>query len=74
MAAFRNFLFIYSQKDIRGYLKNIFWPNLCVGRSYQILEILEYSSGLIFAAALTLDQNLIFKIPMKKLPSTTKCL
>lgn len=30
-------------------------PNLCVGRSGQVLKILEYSSGLTRAAALTLN-------------------
>jgi hypothetical protein len=30
----------------RSYLKNVFWPNVFVGASFQILEILKYSSGL----------------------------
>jgi hypothetical protein len=30
-------------------------PNLCVGRKIQIIEILEYYSGLNLAAALTLN-------------------
>jgi hypothetical protein len=51
----------------RSYLKKVFWPNLRVGRSYQILEILRYSSGLIFAAALTLDQNPLFEIASNNL-------
>jgi hypothetical protein len=46
----------------RGYLKNVFWPNIGVGRSAPILEILEYYSGRNLAAALTLNQNPIFEI------------
>ncbi len=40
----------------RSYLKKIFWLNFFVGRSVQILEILEYSSASI------LNQNLFFEI------------
>ena len=41
------------QADIRSYLKNVFWPNVFVGASFQILEILKYSSGLkLISAAL----------------------
>ena len=47
---------------IRSHLKKVFWPKLGVGRSYQILEIPVYSSGLIFAAALILNQNPFFEI------------
>jgi len=50
----------------RGYLKNVFWPNLGVGRSVPILEILEYSFGWNLAAALTLNQNPIFEIASSK--------
>jgi hypothetical protein len=46
----------------RSHLKKVFWPKLGVGRSYQILEIPVYSSGLIFAAALILNQNPFFEI------------
>ncbi|CAD7840952.1 MAG: hypothetical protein [Olavius algarvensis Delta 4 endosymbiont] len=35
--------------------------NLCVGREFQALEILEYVSGLNFAAALTLSPIESFK-------------
>jgi hypothetical protein len=47
---------------IRSYLKKVFWPKLFVGRSAQILEILEYSSGLILAAAAILTQNPFFEM------------
>ena len=46
----------------RSYLKKVFWPKLFVGRSAQILEILEYSSGLILAAASILTQNPFFEM------------
>jgi len=47
---------------IRSYLKKVFWPNLFVGCSVQILEILEYSSGLNLAAASILNQNPFFEM------------
>jgi hypothetical protein len=30
----------------RTYLKNVFWPNIFVGTSLQILDIQQYASGL----------------------------
>ena len=30
----------------RSHLKNIFWPNIFVGASFQILEIQQYACGL----------------------------
>jgi hypothetical protein len=30
----------FSQMDIRSHLKKVFWLNLCVGTSFQILDIL----------------------------------
>jgi len=47
---------------IRSNLKKVFWPNLFVGRSVQILEIPEYASGLNLAAASILNQNPIFEM------------
>ncbi len=49
----------------RIYLKKVFWPNLCVGRSVQVLKILEYSSGLNLTAAWTLNQNPFFEMDSK---------
>ena len=46
----------------RSYLKKAFWPNLCVGLSFQLLDILEYACGLKIGPALTLNQNPIFEI------------
>jgi hypothetical protein len=31
---------------IRTLLKNVFWPNIFVGASFQILDIQQYASGL----------------------------
>jgi prophage antirepressor-like protein len=47
---------------IRTHLKKVFWPKLGVGRSVQVLEIHQYSSGLNLAAALILNQNPFFEI------------
>jgi hypothetical protein len=50
-----------GQVKIRSSFKNVFWPNVFVGASFQILEIQEYSSGLKFGSAATLNQNPIFE-------------
>jgi hypothetical protein len=49
-------------EHFRSYLKNVFWPNVFVGASFQILEILKYSSGLTLGPAATLNQNPIFEM------------
>jgi hypothetical protein len=49
-----------THNEIRNYLKKVFWPNLCVGPSLQILDILEYACGLKLGPTLTLNQNLFF--------------
>jgi len=43
-------------------LKKVFWPKLFVGALFQILEILEYSSGLKHGPAAILNQNPFFKM------------
>jgi hypothetical protein len=45
----------------RSHLKKVFCPNLCVGPSFQLLDILEYACGLKLGPALTLCQNPIFE-------------
>ena len=49
--------------SIRSHLKNVFWPNFCVGFAFQLLKILQYSCGLNRSAALNLNQNPVFEIP-----------
>ena len=46
----------------RSHLKNVFWPNLCVGPSFQVLDILQYACGLKRGPALILNQNPLFEI------------
>jgi hypothetical protein len=46
----------------RSYLKIIFWPNLGVGASFLVLDILEYDCGLKLGSALILNQNLYFEM------------
>gem|GEM_PF-1400754 len=53
---------IRTRKVTRTHLKKVFWPKLGVGRSVQVLEIRQYSSGLNLAAALILNQNPFFEI------------
>jgi hypothetical protein len=47
---------------VRTRLKNVFWPNLFVGASFQILDIQQYASGLKLRAAAILNQNPIFEM------------
>ena len=47
---------------ITSHLKIIFWPNICVGAKFQILEILEYVCGLKLDSVLILTQNLYFEM------------
>jgi hypothetical protein len=47
---------------IRTYLKKVLWPKLGVGRSVQVLKILECSCGLNLKPALILNQNPLFEI------------
>jgi hypothetical protein len=47
---------------IRTHLKNVFWPNIFVGASFQILDIQQYASGLKLRPAAILNQNPIFEM------------
>jgi hypothetical protein len=47
---------------VRSYLKKVFFPNLCVRPSFQVLDILEYACGFKLGPALTLSQNPIFEM------------
>jgi hypothetical protein len=42
---------------IRSYFKIVFWPNVFVGASFKILEILMYACGFKLGPAATLNQN-----------------
>jgi hypothetical protein len=55
----------YFWMDTRSYLKKVFFPNLCVRPSFQLLDILEYACGLKLGPALTLSQNPIFEMASK---------
>jgi hypothetical protein len=39
-------LIYIDQAPSRTHLKNVFWPNIFVGASLQILDIQQYASGL----------------------------
>ena len=49
----------------RGHLKNVFWPNIFVGTSLQILDIQQYACGLKLGPAAILNQNPIFETAFK---------
>jgi hypothetical protein len=53
---------------VRSRLKNVFWTNIFVGASLQILYIQQYASGLKFGPAAILNQNPIFKMTSGKFP------
>gem|GEM_PF-4792501 len=77
-----NWLPTLSNRTGKSSLSKSLWPDLGVGRDYQHEVKLpryprntdKYSSGLIFAAALTLNQNLLLSEllfqPIKLQPST----
>ena len=49
----------------RTHLKNVFWPNIFVGASLQILDIQQYACGLKLGPAAILNQNPIFEMRSK---------
>jgi hypothetical protein len=51
-----------SRRLNRIHLKNVFWPNIFVGASVQILDIHQYASGLKLGPAAILNQNPIFEM------------
>jgi hypothetical protein len=53
-------------KDSRSHLKNVFWPNIFVGASFQILDIQQYACGLKLGPAAILNQNPIFETASNK--------
>ena len=52
----------YWNRTLRTPLKNVFWPHIFVGDSFQILDILQYASGLKLSPAAILSQNPIFEM------------
>jgi len=50
----------------RTHLKNVFWPNIFIGASLQILDIQPYACGLKLGSAAILSQNPIFEIGSNK--------
>ena len=46
----------------RSHLKNVFWPDIFVGTSSQILDIQQYAFGLKLGPAVILNQNPIFEM------------
>jgi hypothetical protein len=52
----------YWLKDIRTHLKNVFWPNIFVGASFQILDNQQVACGLKLGPAAILNQNPIFEM------------
>jgi len=47
---------------LRSHLKNVFWPNIFVGASFQILDNQKVACGLKLGPAAILNQNPIFQI------------
>ena len=43
-------------------MQRTFWPNVCVGAVFQILDMVQYACGLKPDPACTLDQNPFFEI------------
>ena len=57
---------MYEVYYTRTHLKKVFWPNICVGASFQLLEIHEYDCGLKLGSALILNQNPFLEIGSNK--------
>jgi len=57
-------------QKLRSYLKKVFWLNLGVGSSLQVLDILEYVCGLKLGPALILNQNPFFEMASTIIPGT----
>ena len=55
----------YWLKDIRTHLKNVFWPNIFVGASFQILDNQQVACGSKLGPAAILNQNPIFEMASK---------
>jgi hypothetical protein len=51
----------YRNRTVRTHLKNVFWPNIFVGASFQILNNQQVASGLKLSPAAILNQNPIFE-------------
>jgi len=47
---------------IRSYLKNVFWPHIFVGASFQILDNHQVACGLKLGSAAIWNQNPIFEM------------
>jgi len=56
----------------RSQLKNVFWPNIFVDASLQILDIQQYASGLKLGPAAILNQNPIFEMVSNNFRSAVK--
>ena len=56
----------------RTQLKNVFWPNIFVDASFQILDIQQYASGLELGPASILNQNPIFEMGSNNFRSAVK--
>jgi len=48
-------------------LKNVFWPHIFVGASFQILDNQQVACGLKLGPAAIWNQNLIFEMTSNKL-------
>jgi hypothetical protein len=56
-----------------SHLKNVFWPNIFVGASFQILDIQKYACGFKLGPAAILNQNPIFEMAYNNLALTKFC-
>ena len=55
----------------RSYLKKAFWPDLGVGLSFQVPDILEYACGLKLETALILNPDPFIEIASNTLIRST---
>jgi len=55
-------LCLYGVHEIRSDLKNVFWPNIFVGASFQILDNQQVACGFKLGPVAILNQNPIFEM------------
>jgi len=53
---------------IRTHLKNVFWPHIFVGASFQILDNQQVACGFKLGPAAILNQNPIFEMGSSSSP------
>ena len=63
-----------EEQLIRTHLKNVFWPHIFVGASFQILNNQEVACGLTLGPVAILNQNPIFEMGSRYLKGESEAI